>query len=53
MKKLQALTRYLIERRLVMPEQLDSWANQISLELIWNRSHWTARSGPNQRRNAG
>ena len=35
MKKLQALTRYLIERRLVMPEQLDSWANQISLELIW------------------
>ena len=35
MKKLQALTSYLIERRLVMPEQLDSWANQISLELIW------------------
>ena len=35
MKKLQALTRYLIERRLVMPEQLDSWANQISLEMIW------------------
>ena len=35
MKKLQARTRYLIERRLVMPEQLDSWANQISLELIW------------------
>ena len=35
MKKLQSLTSYLIERRLVMPEQLDSWANQISLELIW------------------
>ena len=35
MKKLQALTSYLIQRRLVMPEQLDSWANQISLELIW------------------
>ena len=35
MKKLQALTSYLLSRNLVMPEQLDSWANQISLEMIW------------------
>ena len=35
MKKLQALTSYLLSRNLVMPEQLDSWANQIRLEMIW------------------
>ena len=35
MIKLKALTTYLIERRLVLPEQLDSWADQVNLELIW------------------
>ena len=35
MIKLQALTAYLIERQLVMPEQLDSWTDQVQLELIW------------------
>ncbi|MDF2640952.1 MAG: phage tail protein [Pseudomonas sp.] len=35
MIKLRALTAYLIERRLVEPEQLDSWTNQVNLELIW------------------
>lgn len=35
MNKLKALTTYLIERNLVMPEQLDSWANQVTLDLIW------------------
>ena len=35
MIKLQALTTHLIERRLVLPEQLDSWTNQVNLELIW------------------
>lgn len=35
MTKLQALTRYLIERRLVLPEQLDSWTEQVTLELVW------------------
>ncbi|MQT56899.1 phage tail protein [Pseudomonas sp. FSL R10-0399] len=35
MNKLVALTTYLIERNLVMPEQLDSWANQVSLDMIW------------------
>ena len=35
MKKLKALTSYLLSRNLVMPEQLDSWANQIRLEMIW------------------
>lgn len=35
MNKLRALTTYLIERNLVMPEQLDSWANQVTLDLIW------------------
>jgi hypothetical protein len=33
--KLRALTTYLIERRLVLPEQLDSWTDQVNLELIW------------------
>jgi len=33
--KLRALTAYLIERRLVEPEQLDSWTNQVNLELVW------------------
>lgn len=35
MIKLIALTQYLKERRLVLPEQLDSWADQVSLDLIW------------------
>ncbi|GFM72986.1 hypothetical protein PSCICL_39780 [Pseudomonas cichorii] len=35
MIKLKALTAYLIERRLVMPEQLDSWTDQVQVELIW------------------
>lgn len=37
MNKLKALTTYLIERNLVMPEQLDSWANQVSPEMIWKQ----------------
>ena len=35
MIKLQALTAYLIERQLVSAEQLDSWTDQVQLELIW------------------
>ena len=35
MIKLRALTTHLIERRLVEPEQLDSWTDQVNLELIW------------------
>lgn len=35
MIKLKALTTYLIERQLVAPEQLDSWSDQVQLELIW------------------
>ncbi len=35
MKKLKALTSYLLARNLVMPEQLDSWADQVNLDLIW------------------
>ncbi|WP_448645596.1 phage tail protein [Pseudomonas mohnii] len=35
MIKLKALTAYLIERQLVAPEQLDSWTDQVNLELIW------------------
>lgn len=35
MIQLQALTAYLMERRLVEPEQFDSWTEQVSLELIW------------------
>ena len=35
MIKLQALTAYLIERQLVAAEQLDSWTDQVQLELVW------------------
>lgn len=35
MIKLKALTAYLIERQLVTPEQLDSWTDQVNLELVW------------------
>lgn len=35
MIKLQALTAYLIERQLVAAEQLDSWTDQVQLELDW------------------
>lgn len=35
MIKLRALTTYLLERQLVLPEQLDSWTDQVNLELIW------------------
>ncbi|ASV35297.1 phage tail protein, partial [Pseudomonas sp. NS1(2017)] len=35
MIKLQTLTRYLLDRNLVAPEQLDSWTDQVQLELIW------------------
>ena len=35
MIKLKAFTTYLLERRLVLPEQLDSWADQVNLDLIW------------------
>lgn len=35
MIKLRALTAYLQERGLVAPEQLDSWTDQVQVELIW------------------
>lgn len=35
MTKLKALTAYLIERQLVATEQLDSWTDQVGLELVW------------------
>lgn len=35
MIKLRALTTYLIERQLVLAEQLDSWTDQVNLQLIW------------------
>jgi len=35
MTKLKALTAYLIGRQLVAPEQLDSWTDQVGLELVW------------------
>jgi hypothetical protein len=33
--KLRALTKYLIETRLVLSEQVDSWPEQVNLDLIW------------------
>jgi len=43
--KLQALTAYLIERQLVAPEQLDSWTDQVQLELIWKPDEKGMRMG--------
>ncbi|WP_296187946.1 phage tail protein [Pseudomonas sp. UBA1879] len=45
MIKLQALTAYLIERQLVAPEQLDSWTDQVQLELIWKPDEKGMRMG--------
>ncbi|BBT15116.1 hypothetical protein WP8S17C03_11650 [Metapseudomonas otitidis] len=38
MIKLRALTAFLIERRLVAAEQLDSWTEQVSLPLYWKHT---------------
>ncbi|CAH0322310.1 hypothetical protein SRABI130_05744 [Pseudomonas sp. Bi130] len=38
MIKLRALTKYLIDSRLVLPEQVDSWPEQVNLDLIWKPS---------------
>ncbi|WP_085691798.1 MULTISPECIES: phage tail protein [unclassified Pseudomonas] len=38
MNKLQALTTYLLERQLVLPEQLDSWVEKMDVQLIWKES---------------
>ncbi|AYN13912.1 phage tail protein [Pseudomonas monteilii] len=38
MRKIQALTAYLLERQLVPPEQLDSWVEQMDSELIWKET---------------
>ncbi|MBC3957689.1 phage tail protein [Pseudomonas triticifolii] len=35
MIKLKALTAYLLERQLVAAEQLDSWTDQVQVELFW------------------
>ncbi len=35
MNKLKSLTAFLLQRDLVLPEQLDSWVDQVNLELIW------------------
>jgi len=36
--KLRALTTFLQESRLVLPEQLDSWAEKVELSLIWKHT---------------
>lgn len=35
MEKLRALTAYLIARQLVRAEQMDSWAENVDLQLVW------------------
>ena len=45
MIKLQALTAYLIERQLVAAEQLDSWTDQVQLELVWKPDTQGMRMG--------
>lgn len=45
MIKLRALTAYLIDRRLVEAEQLDSWTDQVNLELIWKPDAQGMRMG--------
>lgn len=38
MDKLRALTRDLVDRFMVQPEQFDSWAEQVTLTLNWKPS---------------
>lgn len=38
MRKIQALTAYLLDRQLVQPEQLASWVEQMDSELIWKET---------------
>lgn len=38
MRKIQALTAYLLDRQLVQPEQLDSWVEQMDSALIWKET---------------
>ena len=45
MNKLRALTAYLIERHLVPAEQLDSFAEQVSLALVWKPEERGLRLG--------
>ncbi|HEP8703738.1 TPA: phage tail protein [Pseudomonas aeruginosa] len=45
MDKLRALTTYLIERQLVPAEQLDSFAEQVSLTLVWKPEREGLRLG--------
>ena len=35
MIKLIALTQYLKDRQVAPPEQIDSWADKVTLELFW------------------
>ncbi|HDR3106975.1 TPA: phage tail protein [Pseudomonas aeruginosa] len=45
MDKLRALTAYLIDRQLVPTEQLDSFAEQVSLTLVWKPEREGLRLG--------
>ncbi|EMP4331580.1 TPA: phage tail protein [Pseudomonas aeruginosa] len=45
MDKLRALTAYLIDRQLVPAEQLDSFAEQVSLTLVWKPEREGLRLG--------
>ncbi|MGV8677840.1 phage tail protein, partial [Pseudomonas aeruginosa] len=45
MDKLRALTTYLIDRQLVPAEQLDSFAEQVSLTLVWKPERESLRLG--------
>ncbi|MEA9343066.1 phage tail protein, partial [Pseudomonas aeruginosa] len=45
MNKLRALTAYLIDRQLVPAEQLDSFAEQVSLTLVWKPEREGLRLG--------
>lgn len=38
MNKLKALTAYLLTRNLVMPEQLESWTEQVALQTVWKET---------------
>ncbi|MCO1622495.1 phage tail protein [Pseudomonas putida] len=38
MNKIKALTAYLLDRQLVMPEQLQSWVEQMDTELLWKET---------------
>lgn len=45
MIRLKALTAYLVDRQLVPQEQIESWSEQVDLQLVWNETEQGLQMG--------